>query len=460
MSTSYSDYDPASLASAMVTAYRSGMDTLLSNKETKYESLVSGYSSLSGYLDDFQDLLEEYTAYDSEESLSSQSCTLSDDDYCTVTSDGTAANGNYSIKVDQLATAQQNSLTFSSDDLTSTLASLTGDSSTSSGVLSLTVDGETLTIDFSDLGSSATLQTLVSAINKSDDNPGVTASLVQSGDTVYLMLTSDDTGEEYAYTATYSDSTYDSTSTTDDASDDSTFASAFSSQTEMTAAQDAIIELGSTNAITLTSSSNTMDDVLDGLTITLTKAQDTDDDPLNLTVAVDADTSESNLQSFVDSFNELIDNLNTLYDDDGDLDGNSTVRTLISELKNAFRNSLPDGYSLSDLGLEFGSDGTLSIDSDTLEAALKSDPDILNTCLTDDGGVFDALDDLLDPYTKTGGILDDASDTAQDSLDRVEDRIDAWNEKMENLYNTYLDQFTQMQVTLAELESSLSYLST
>lgn len=446
---SYSDYDPASLASAMVTAYRSGMDTLLSNKETKYEALVSGYSSLSSYLEDFQDLLEEYTAYDADESLSAQSCTLSDDDYCTVTSDGTAGNGNYSIYVQQLATAQQGALEFSSDDTSSTLASLTGDSDTSSGSLTLTVDGEDLTINFSDLGTSATLQTLVSAINNSDDNPGVTASLVQSGDTVYLMLTSDDTGEEYAYTATYSD----------DSSDTSTFATAFDDQTELSTAQDAIIQLGSTNAITLTSSSNTMDDVLDGLTITLTKAQDTDDDPLNLTVAVDTDTTESNLQSFVDSFNELIDNLNTLYDDDGDLEGNSTVRTLISALKNAFRNSLPDGYSLSDIGLEFESDGTLSIDSDTLEAAVTNNPDILNTCLSDDGGVFDALDDLLDPYTKTGGILDDASDSAQDDLDRVEDRIDAWDEKMENMYYTYLDQFTQMQVTLAELESSLSYLS-
>ncbi len=438
---SYSDYDPASLAEAMVEAYRSGMDTLLSNKETKYSTLVDGYSTLSGYLDDFQDLLDSYTDYDADESLTAQSCNTSDDEYFSVTSDGTAANGNYSIYVEQLATAQQTAMTFSSKT----------EALPTTGTLTLTVDDESLSIDFSTLSSGATLQTLVSAINNSDDNPGVTASLVQSGDTVYLMLTSDDTGEEYAFSATYDDG--------DSNTDTSTFETAFNSQTVLTEAQDAIIQFGSTNAITLTSSSNTLDDVLDGLTITLTKAQDTDDDPVTLTVEIDTDTVESNLQTFVDSFNDLIDNLNTLYDDDGELENNSTVRSLISALKNTFRNNLPDGYTLSDIGLEFSSDGTLSIDSDALETALASNPEILNTCLTDDDGVFDALNDFLDPYTKTGGILDDAEDSAQDSLDRVEDRIDAWNDKMENLYNTYLDQFTQMQVTLAELESSLSYLS-
>jgi hypothetical protein len=49
---SYSDYDPAALAEALVEAERSGMDTLLSDKSDKYTSLVSGYSSLETLLDE------------------------------------------------------------------------------------------------------------------------------------------------------------------------------------------------------------------------------------------------------------------------------------------------------------------------------------------------------------------------------------------------------------------------
>jgi len=224
-------------------------------------------------------------------------------------------------------------------------------------------------------------------------------------------------------------------------------------------AQDAIIQFGSTNAITITSSSNTLENVIDGLTIDLIQAQDSDDSAINVEVEVDTDTVETNLESFVDTFNTLIDSLNDLYADDGDLDGNSTLRSIISSLKNSMRSSLPDGYDLSDLGLSFTSTGTLEIDSDALEEALTNNPDILNICLTDDGGVFDAIQDLLEPYTESGGILSDMEDSAQDSLDRVTARQEAWDTKMENLYNLYLEDFTQMQITLAELESSLSILS-
>jgi flagellar hook-associated protein 2 len=224
-------------------------------------------------------------------------------------------------------------------------------------------------------------------------------------------------------------------------------------------AQDAIIQFGNTNAITITSSSNTLENVIDGLTIDLIQAQDSDDSAINVEVEVDTDTVETNLESFVDTFNTLIDSLSDLYADDGDLDGNSTLRSIISSLKNSMRSSLPDGYDLSDLGLSFTSTGTLEIDSDALEEALTNNPDILNICLTDEGGVFEAIQDLLDPYTESGGILSDMEDSAQDSLDRVTARQEAWDTKMENLYNLYLEDFTQMQITLAELESSLSILS-
>jgi flagellar hook-associated protein 2 len=161
----------------------------------------------------------------------------------------------------------------------------------------------------------------------------------------------------------------------------------------------------------------------------------------------------------VDTFNTLVSSLTDLYDG-GDLDGDSTVRGLISSLKNTLRSSLPDGYSLSDIGLEFTSSGTLEIDSDALESALAANPDILTSVFSDDDGIFDALQSLLDPYTESGGIVADLEDSAQDSLDRVTDRQDAWDTKMTNLYNTYLEDFTQMQITLAELESSMSILST
>ncbi len=454
---SYNDYDAASLASAMVAAERAGIDEMLSAKYTKYSTQVSGLESLDSLLEDFQDNLDTWT---DDNSLAAQTTSVSDEDYFTATSDGTAATGQYSITVTQLAQTYQSAMTFSSS--TTTVPT--------SGTLSVTVGDDTLSLDLSTLKSGATVADLVSAFNKASDNPGVTASLVQSGSSVLLMFTSDDSGEEAGVSSlSYTDSSgtvissdaSGTVTTTGDVSSDSTtatFESALQNLTLLSAAQDAEIELGTTNKVTITSSSNTLEDVIDGLTITLKKKQSSTDDPINLVVEADTDTVETNLNTVVSGFNSLVSSLKTLYDDGGDLEGDATVRTLISSLKSTLRSSLPDGMSLADIGLEFSSDGTLSVDTDALEEALSDDPDILNTVFSDDGGIFDAFDDLLDPYTKTGGILSTSLQSAEDNLDSVEDRQEKWDTKMTKLYNRYLAQFNEMIATMATLESNASLL--
>jgi flagellar hook-associated protein 2 len=453
---SYTDYDAASLASAMVTAERAGIDEMLSAKYTKYSTQVSGLESLESLLEDFQDSLD---TFEDDTSLSAQTTSVSDDDYFSVTSDGTAATGQYNITVKQLAQSYQSAMTFSSSSA----------SIPSSGTFSITVDGETLDVDLSKV-TGGTVADLVSYINKSSDNPGVTASLVTSGDSVMLMITSDDTGEDAGVTdmtftsddgTTVSVDADGTVTTTGDTSSDSTtlaFQTAMQGVTQLSVAQDAIITLGSNSTIEITSDSNTMEDVIDGLTITLTKAMDSDDDPVTMVVEADSDTVADNLQTWVDSFNSLISSLKELYDDGGDLEGDSTVRSMISSLKTTLRNSLPDGMSLADIGLEFSSDGTLSIDSDALEEALEADPDILNTVFTDDDGIFDAIDDYLEPYTKSNGILASRLESAEDNLESVEERQEKWDTKMENLYYRYLAQFNEMIATMATLESNASLL--
>ncbi len=454
---SYNDYDAASLASAMVAAERAGIDEMLSAKYTKYSTQVSGLESLDSLLEDFQDNLDTWT---DDNSLAAQTTSVSDEDYFTATSDGTAATGQYSITVTQLAQTYQSAMTFSSS--TTTVPT--------SGTLSVTVGDDTLSLDLSTLKSGATVADLVSAFNKASDNPGVTASLVQSGSSVLLMFTSDDSGEEAGVSSlSYTDSSgtvissdaSGAVTTTGDVSTDSTistFETAMQGLTLLSAAQDAEIELGTTNKVTITSSSNTLEDVIDGLTITLKKKQSSTDDPINLVVEADTDTVETNLNTVVSGFNSLVSSLKSLYEDGGDLEGDTSVRSLISSLKSTLRSALPDGMSLADIGLEFSSDGTLSVDTDALEEALSDDPDILNTVFSDDGGIFDAFDDLLDPYTKTGGILSTSLQSAEDNLDSVEDRQEKWDTKMTKLYNRYLAQFNEMIATMATLESNASLL--
>lgn len=440
ISTSYSSYSASSLASAEVEATRAGVDEMLSNENTKYTDQVSGWESVESDLETF---LDDLSSIQDDNEFAAQKTTLSDSDYFTATSDGSAAIGEYNITVEQLAQTYQSAMTFSSSSQTMP----------SSGTLSITVNGSSMSLDMSTLKSGATLSDLVSAINKSSSNPGVTASLVTSNGSTMLMITSDKSGASYGATISYSaDSSDTSTAAT-------SFESAYEGLTVLTAAQDAEIKLGSTNQVTITSSSNTLKNVIDGLTLSLTKAQSSDADPVTLTVAADADTVSTNLQTLANDFNTTVSELKALYGSSAYLAYNSTVEDIVNGMKETLRDSLPSGTSLADLGLKFNSGGTLSVDTDTLKDSLTDNPTLLSAAFTDTDGVIDKWTDFLKPYTESGGIISKAQTNAQNNLDTVETKQSNWDTKMTQLYEKYLKEFTEMKNTLETLESNESYLS-
>ena len=108
------------------------------------------------------------------------------------------------------------------------------------------------------------------------------------------------------------------------------------------------------------------------------------------------------------------------------------------------------------MGLEFDRNVKLSINSDRLEKALEDDPAALEAMLTSDTGVLAKLEKAVEPYSKSyGGLLGDKQKTLQASLDLVTEKQKRHDYSMELTYKRYLGQFTQMQVTIAQLESSM-----
>lgn len=97
------------------------------------------------------------------------------------------------IFVEQLAQGQQT--TFSMGD----------DAFSATGTFELTMGGSTMDIDLSaadqngDGDGFIDASELVNAINDSDDNPGVSAALVKTDGTTTIMLTSDSTGAQSAF---------------------------------------------------------------------------------------------------------------------------------------------------------------------------------------------------------------------------------------------------------------------
>ncbi|TNJ24663.1 LafB [Aeromonas sobria] len=414
--------DPASMAKQLVTVERKNMDALLKKQMDSIKGQQSAISTLTTKLSTFQTMLKDLNKASN---LQAQKATMSQEGLMVVTSNGKASSGQYNFFVEQLAQSHQVGLSLDSET-----APLPAD-----GIFSLTVKGKTLDIDLATLPAGSTVKDLVSHINNAKDNPGVKATLVRTDGKVNMVLTSKDSGEENAITVKYSG----------DAS--SALGTAVVKQSEITKAQDAKLQMGGSSPLTIISASNKIENVVDGLTLELTKAQKKGEAPLLVTIAQDKEAVTGSLKKFTDSYNELVDELAKMTSSDpkspGALSSDSGVRSLKSMLANSVRD-LPNGLSLSSLGIKTDKTGKLSFSETDFNKALEKDPELLGKALMGDDGLLKRMSNSLDPFTKRDGALKGRKSGLEASAKRVNERMDALDRRMDSAYKRYLNQFTTM----------------
>ena len=223
--------------------------------------------------------------------------------------------------------------------------------------------------------SNNTLQGIRDAINKA--NFGVTASIVSDGSTDtpnHLVLTSSATGANSNMRINVSG----------DGADPADAAVAallgydpggVQNLSQKTAAQNT---LANVNGIAVTSSSSTIAGAVEGVTLNAQKVGSA-----SLTVAKDTSTITSSINGLVKAYNELSNQIKAVngYDPEtkrgGDLLGDSTVQSLQAALRRQLTGSI-EGLqgskltSLSQVGIAFQKDGTLTLDNTKLQKAITS----------------------------------------------------------------------------------------
>ncbi|UAK72027.1 lateral flagellar capping protein LafB [Aeromonas enteropelogenes] len=421
--------DPASTAMQLVALERQNMDKLLKKQMDSITGQRKALTALHTKLSSFQTMLKDLNKASN---LQAQKGTVSQEGFMKVTSDGTASSGQYNLFVEQLAQAHQVGLSLDSES-----AQLPA-----TGTLSLEVKGKKLEIDLASLPAGSTVKDLVSEINDAKDNPGVKATLVRSDGKVNLVLTSTETGTENAIAINYSGDAGDMLGT------------ALAGKRDITKAQDAKLQMGGDNPLTIVSASNKVENVIDGLTLELTKAQKPGEAPLQVVVAQDKEAVTGSLKKFVDSYNELVDELAKMTSSDpkspGALASDSGIRSLKSMLGNSVRD-LPNGMTLGSLGIKTDRYGKLSFNETDFNKALEKDPELLGKALLGDDGLLKRMSTDLDPYVKRDGVLKSRNAGLDANEKRVNDRTAALDRKMEAAYKRYLNQFTTMNQMLQSM---------
>ncbi len=267
------------------------------------------------------------------------------------------------------STAATHSVTVTSLAQTSTAAtSAVAAGDVLSGSVTIQVgSGTAYTVNVGDSSTDSTLAGMASAINAADI--GVTASVLTDGSGSRLSVVSNSSGA--SGTLTVSGALTDTTTST----------SVSFSQVQAGADASLIVD-----GLSLTSSSNTVTNAIPGVTFQLLSADA--GEPVQVVIANDNSSIESAVSTFVSDYNTLLKTINGQEGNDSSgnaepLYGNPVIATLQSMLESATSVTPSNGsiLSLYNLGITTNSDGTLSLNADTLDS-------VLNTNFSDVQGFF------------------------------------------------------------------------
>lgn len=316
------------------------------------------------------------------------------------------------------------------------------------GSFSVTQGGITTNINImdadSDISGDVTYSEFVTYFNDQFDG-SIQATLIKSQGAMKVLFGSDNEGTEASFTLS-----------ADVASGWETTVAA-ASAAPLQAAQDAIIALGNEFGTPLNSSSNTFEDLIDGVDLTVLKANTSGDAATNINIGDDISATVASLQEFVDSYNSAVSEITKLTqsgsEDEarGVLASDSTIRNIKNQLSNVIRADY-GGTRLFELGLEIDRDGKLSLDSDVFESAAASID--FETLFTGTGGAFEAFETQLESYIDfSNGSLNRRIDTLNNEKSRINDALSALDTRYETYYNRYLAQFTQLNSLSSQLDS-------
>jgi flagellar hook-associated protein 2 len=461
---------------------------LLDKKEASFQAKLSTYGTLKSSLAALQTAAK---ALATPATFSPIKASVADAASLTVSASATAVAGSYDVEVKSLAQSQK--LLMSKADGTgySTLESTVGQGtitinfgSYSSAVPPVfTTNPDKLTAKTITIGSDdKSLAGVRDAINAA--NAGVSASIINDGNGFRLSLTSSDTGARNAMQISVAGDAgtigdlgqlaYDpaSAKAATYEADGTTIKTAAVADTSKMAQnvkpQDAVIVVDN---VTITKQSNTITDAIQGVTLTLGKTMAAGT-TTKVTLARDTSNVKTAIEAFVKAYNDTNTAIRTATAFDpvtgtgAVLTGDSTMRSIQSQLRNLFGapvSGAPSGMAiLSDAGISFLRDGSLTVDATKLAAA-TTDPskDLSKLFATSDTtkGYGYQMDVLIGKILSPVGIMADRTNSFGKSVKDIGTNRDTINERLVTVEKRYRAQYTALDTMIAKMSTTSSFLT-
>lgn len=423
--------------------------TNLQTRQSSFESKISALGTLKGALSSLQTAAKALTpaiGQTATAAFSGFKASLADSTIATATTGSTAVAGKYSVEVSALATNQRLALgkTYGATDPVLDFGTDT------SRTLTIT-KGSGTPVDITLDSSPNTLAGVRDAINGAA--AGVSATIVtDTSGKQNLLLTASDGGTANAVSISGTATFIDPTSPGSPIAASSAFA-------ETQAATDAAVKI---QGVSIATNGNKITDAIDGITLDLTKTGST-----TLTVERDNSSLKGKLETFVNAYNSLNSSIKSLgaYNSTTKtaavLNGDSTLRSVQGQVRSALT-SVPTELAsnplktLSDIGIEFQTDGSLKLNSTKFDSAA-------NTNFTATAAVIGAFGNTLKTTTTdllaTNGVIASRTDGLSSSVKYMDSRIEAMESRLTTIEKTYRAKFSALDTTMTSMSTTSSYLS-
>ena len=440
--------------------------SLLESEKSSLNAKISSFGKIQSQLAELRD---KASALASPTLWKQTVGTSSDDTAVSVTAGTEAVAGSYAVSVSGLAAAQTAvSSAFASSSSQLNEGTLTIDVGTWTG--SPTPTGFTASvappISVPIIAGETSLEAIRDKINAA--NSGVTASIINDAGGARLAIRSKATGLESAFRIRVSETVDDGNAATGLSALSYDPAGGAAQLTRTTAAANATARI---NGIDISSASNTLTNVVDGLSLTLKKV--TGAQTVDLTVVSDTESVKKAVQEFATAFNALAGHLQneTKYNADAKkastLQGDRTAVSLQGQLRALLNESFTGSSAfsrLSDIGLVMKSDGTLETKSAKLDAALGNLPELKklfgatgNT--TAETGFMERYRALADRLLGTDGAIDSRTKGLQASVTRNSRRQDAVQQRLEETEARLRKQYQSLDTNMAKLGGLSNYVN-
>jgi flagellar hook-associated protein 2 len=409
----------------------------LQTQLTDIDARVSAFGKLKSALSTFQTAMQDLST---PSALKVFTATSENDSVFTASATNTAAASSFQVDVIRLAERHK----FASAEMldTDTIGGKNNDA------LNIQVGPDPANTLVVDLKTASTLADIRDTINTDAENPGVTATIVFGNDgNQKLILTAGESGSANALTLSYSGKV--------NAGD-----FGFQEVNNIggnTALLDAEI---SVDGYSVTRPSNTIDDVLTGVTLDLHNADP--GIPYTLDIARDTASVAESVQAFADAYNEIMTSIDTLRDNELATDSALfSVERGLRSMINTPATGLNSGLSyLAEIGVTFSRDGVLTVNTSDVESALAGNFNAVSELFSTDGqGFANRLDTLVDGWLGIDGLINGRTDGLDSRKRLLQSREESLEYRMGQIEAGLYAQFTRLDTLLGNMQVTSDYLS-